>query len=81
MNASEIKLDLFRKIDNLNEYELEKMYDKFLALLRANTAYNLSKEERAAIEESLEASKQGKVYTHEEVMEEAKSKFPNLDFK
>ncbi len=24
MNASEIKLDLFRKIDNLNESELEK---------------------------------------------------------
>lgn len=29
MNTAEIKLDLFRKIDNLTEPELEKMYRKY----------------------------------------------------
>lgn len=81
MNVSEIKLELFRKIDNLNESELEKMYDKFLALLNANSAYKLSKDEKAAIEEALEASRQGKTFTHEEVMEEARVRYSNLKFK
>jgi predicted transcriptional regulator len=81
MNAAEIKLDLFRKIDKLKESELEQMYNKFLALLNAGSAYKLSKVEKVAIYEALEASKQGKVYTHEEVMEEARGKYPNLNFK
>jgi hypothetical protein len=33
MNAAEIKLDLFRRIDNLKESDLEIVYDKFVALL------------------------------------------------
>lgn len=81
MNAAEIKLDLFRKIDNLKESELEKMYNKFLALLNASSPYKLSNDEKAAIDEALEASKQGKVYTHDEVMEDARGKYPNLRFK
>lgn len=81
MNAAEIKLDLFRKIDKLKKPELEKMYNKFVALLNASSPYKLSKDEKAAINEALEASKQGKSYTHEEVMEEARGKYPKLNFK
>ncbi|MBN2613574.1 MAG: hypothetical protein JXB00_18605 [Bacteroidales bacterium] len=78
MNAAEIKLDLFRKIDNLNEPELEKIYKKLMALLNAIHPYKLSKAEKAAINEALES---GQTYTHEEVMEEARRKYPNLKFK
>ena len=81
MNAAEIKLDLFRKIDNLTESELEKMYSKFVELLNTTSPYKLSKDEKAAIDEALEASKRGKAYTHGEVMEEARGKYPNLNFK
>ena len=81
MNAAEIKLDLFRKIDNIKESELEKIYNKFLALLNTRSPYKLSKEEKTAIDEATEASNNGEVYTHEEVIKEAKCKYPNLKFK
>jgi hypothetical protein len=32
MNAAEIKLDLFRRIDKLPKADLESLYDKFIAL-------------------------------------------------
>ncbi len=63
MNAAEIKLELFRRIDNLQEAELEKVYNKFLELLKATSPHELSKDEKAAIDEALEASKRGEIYT------------------
>lgn len=81
MNAAEIKLDLFRKIDSLKEPELEELYYKFIALLSSTSSYKLSKSEKTAIDEALEANKNGKTYTSEEVMEEARRKYPNLNFK
>jgi hypothetical protein len=81
MNTAEIKLDLFRKIDNLKEAELEKVYSKFIALLSATSPYILSKAEKAAIDEALEVGKDRQTYSREEVMNEARQKYPNLDFK
>ncbi|MFW5890220.1 MAG: hypothetical protein ACOCTO_02375 [Marinilabiliaceae bacterium] len=81
MDAAEIKLDLFRRIDNLNQPELEKVYSKVLELLNASSSYKLSTDEQAAINDALKASKRGETYTHEQVMEEAKGKYPDLRFK
>ena len=81
MNAAEIKLDLFRKIDSLKDAELEYIYTQFLTLLNSKSPYRLSKNEKDAINEALEASKHGRTYNHEEVMEEARGKYPNLHFK
>jgi UDP-N-acetylmuramyl tripeptide synthase len=81
MNAAEIKLDLFRRIDNIKETELEKIYSKVVAILNSSSLYTLSKEEREAIQKAIEISKNGQTYTHEEVMEEARRKYPNLRFK
>lgn len=81
MNTAEIKLDLFRRIDRLQESELEKVYNKFIALLSTTSNYNLSEPEKKAVEEALKVSNQGKIHTHDEVMEEAKRKYPNLKFK
>ena len=81
MNAAEIKLDMFRKIDGISESELENIYHKFVAILNARSPYKLSKEEKNAIDEALKASENGEVYTHEEVMAESRRKYPNLNFK
>jgi predicted transcriptional regulator len=81
MNAAEIKLDLFRRIDSIKESELEILYNKLIALLNSSSSYKLSKDEKAAVNEALNASRSGKTYTHEEVIEEAKGKYPNLKFK
>lgn len=81
MNASEIKLDLFRKIDSLKDTELEGLYDKFVALLNTTAIYKLSNDEKKAIDEAIEESKRGRAYNHEEVMNEARLKYSNLRFK
>lgn len=81
MNIAEIKLDLFRKIDRLNEAELEMVYEKFLALLSTTSRYTLSDDENSAIDAALKASEEGAGYSHDEIVEEAGRKYPNLKFK
>ena len=80
MNTAEIKLDLFRRIDNLPKAELENIYNKFLALLNDTSKYKLTKLERKAIKEALAESENNNVHSHEEVVSEAKQKYPNLKF-
>ena len=81
MNAAEIKLDLFRRLDNLDSSQLEKVYKKIIALINTDVPYKLSEAEKAAIDEALDASKDGKTYTSEEVAEKARRKYPNLNFR
>ena len=81
MNTSEIKLELFRKIDRLKDSELESLYNKFMALLNTTTLYKLSDDERKAIDEALEESFKGTTLNRDEIMDEARSKYPNLRFR
>jgi hypothetical protein len=81
MNTAEIKLELFRKIDQLNEPELKKLYSKFLAVLSSASTYNLTDSERAAVDEAIKASDNEQKYSHSEVIQEAKQRYPNLKFK
>ncbi|MBI4647643.1 MAG: hypothetical protein HY738_13915 [Bacteroidia bacterium] len=81
MSTAEIKLDLFRRIDSLNEPELERIYKRFLALLNAVTTHHLSEAEKKAIAQALESSDKGEAYSHEQVMNEAREKYPNLRFR
>jgi hypothetical protein len=80
MNTAEIKLDLFRRIDNLKEKELKILYSKFIELLE-HPSYRLSKVESQAIDEAMESSDYKNYKTTEEMMSEAKQKYPNLKFK
>ncbi len=80
MNVAELKLDLFRRIDSLPKADLENIYDKFITLLDASSLYNLNKYEKKAIEEALAEGKQGNNLTHENVVNEARQKYPNLKF-
>lgn len=81
MNAAEIKLDLFRRIDKLPKADLESLYDKFIALLDTNSKYKLNDFEKKAIDEALEKSEKDKLIAHNDVLNEASSKYPNLKFK
>lgn len=78
MNAAEIKLELFRKIDNLPKSDLEIIYNNLQAFINTTSIYKMSEPEKIAIEEALGES--GNSYSTEDVMKEAKLKYPNLKF-
>ena len=81
MNSAELKLDLFRRIDGLSQADLEKSYEKILALLKINKDYVLLDAERIAIEEALSDSDCKSLLTSDQVVAEAKGKYPNLKFR
>lgn len=81
MNTAEMKLELFRRIDNLPKADLENLYHKFIALLDTNAIYKLNDFEKKAIEEALETSEESKLVEHLDVLNEASAKYPNLKFK
>lgn len=81
MNSAELKLDLFRRIDGLSQADLEKSYENILALLKINKDYVLLEAERIAIEEALNDSDYKSLSTSEQVVAEAKEKYPNLKFR
>lgn len=80
MNSAEIKLDLFRKIDKLDNSKLEKIYNSLIGLLNSASTgeASISSELKNALDEAMDASKNGQVYTHEEVMQKTKAKYSNL---
>ena len=78
MNAAEIKLELFRKIDNLPKSDLEILYSNLQAFIYTTSIYKLSEPEKIAIEEALRESGNG--YSTDDVMKEAKLIYPNLKF-
>lgn len=81
MNTLELKNKICIKIDNLNDADFEKVYNQLLEVLEKAPLYKLSVGENEAIDAALKASEKGKTYSHEEVMNEAKDKFPHLKFK
>ncbi|AHW62004.1 hypothetical protein SAMN05444285_1193 [Draconibacterium orientale] len=81
MNAAEIKLDLFRRIDNLSGAQLKLVYNEIVSLLNAENEYNLTDEEVNAVEEALTDSQNNNVYSSDEVKTEAQKRYPNLKFK
>ncbi|HPE76013.1 MAG TPA: hypothetical protein P5210_06545 [Draconibacterium sp.] len=80
MNAAEIKLELFRKIDRLPTEELEILFNNISTFINASSKYKLSDDERKGIDIALEESAKGNVFSSESVVEEAKQKYPGLKF-
>jgi hypothetical protein len=81
MNTAEIKLDLFRKIDNLKDSELERIYQVFLSLLTPSEKHIITSAEKNGIDKAMEYSKMRESYTHESVIKEAQERYPHLKFK
>jgi hypothetical protein len=79
MNATELKLDLFRRIDGLENKQLEQVYDKIIRLISSEPAEEpISPYLKKALDEALASSENGDVLTHEQAMDATKTKFPNL---
>ena len=81
MNSIELKEKIIQQIDCLNEEDLEKVYNQLLEILKSANHYKLSEEENEAIDSALKVSEEGETYSHNEVISEARNKFPNLKFK
>jgi len=80
MNSAEIKLELFRKIDNLDNRKLEQVYNSLIGLLNSASIgeASLNPELKTALDEALDTSKKGQVHSHEEVIQKTKEKYSNL---
>jgi len=81
MKTLELKNKIIRKIDSLNDADFEKVYNQLLEVLQFSAPYKLSEEENEAIDSALKVSEEGETYSHEDVISEAQTKFPNLKFK
>ena len=82
MGNAELKLDIFRMVDQLSERELQKLYGMVSDLVideptaSGTPPWNrLSEGERAAIEKGLSQLEQGRGIPHEEVMSGFKKKY------
>ena len=81
MNSIELKHKIINQIDNLNDADFEKVYHQLVEILKSSNHYKLSEEENEAIDSALKVSEEGVTYSHDEVVSEAKNKFPKLKFK
>ena len=81
MNAADLKLELFRRIDALPDQVLEGVYQQLISVLQSSKEYKLSDEEKKAVNEALAERDKGISYSHNQVMEEAAKRYPNLKFK
>ena len=81
MNTLQLKNKIIREIDSLNEADFVKVYNQLLEVLKLANPYKLSGEENMAIDSALKVSDEGETYSHDEVVSEARNKFPHLKFK
>ena len=81
MNTSELKLQLFRKIDSLGAEKLQKVYGTIMNYLNGQDdteQWNtLTETEKSAILDGIGQLDQGKTVSHEHVMNEARKKYSN----
>ena len=79
MNASDIKIDLFRKLDSLKESRLEEAYGLLLNFINSNNEINdwnnLSNEQKDAIKIGIEQLNEGKGRDHKSVMSDIRKRF------
>lgn len=81
MNAAEIKIDLFRKLDSLKGNKLEEAYGLLINYMNGKSEIdewqNLTTEQQAAIQHGIEQLDQGEGRTHKEVLSDLKKKYLN----
>lgn len=75
MNAAEIKLELFRRIDSLKGEQLEEAYRYLLSFLNKP---DVNPELKSGIDRALKDVEEGRVSSHGDVMKRMKKKYPNL---
>ena len=81
MNATEIKLDLFRKLDSLKGSRLEEAYGMLLNYINGKSDIDewksLTPEQQKAIKLGVEQLERGEGRNHRDVISNARNKYLN----
>lgn len=81
MNAAEIKIDLFRKLDSLKGNDLKEAYGLLLNYINGSNDINewndLTNEQKEAIRIGIEQLDNGEGRSHKEVMADFRNRFLN----
>lgn len=79
MNASDLKIDLLRRIDQLNESELDKLYGELINVLNGHSDTShwntLSEAQQKGITDALRSIDSGKSMVHEDVMAKYRKRY------
>jgi len=80
MGTTELKSNLHILIDNTNDSSVLNLMYSILSKFKKSKSESvtLSAAEKKAIDEGLLSIKNGKVYSHKEVMAEMKKRFPDF---
>ncbi|MGB0933187.1 MAG: hypothetical protein ACPGU5_02830 [Lishizhenia sp.] len=81
MNSSEIKIDLFRKLDALKGNRLEEAYGLLLNYINGKNNLqdwkNLTQEQQSALKLGIEQLDNGEGKNHEKVMSDIRRRYTN----
>ena len=81
MSTLELKDQIIRNIESLNEEDFENVVQQLLEVLQLGSIYKLSVVGNEAIDQPLNHREAEELmYSHDEVMGDVKDKYPNLDF-
>ncbi|MFA9388407.1 MAG: hypothetical protein ACERKD_01280 [Prolixibacteraceae bacterium] len=81
MTVTEKRSDLIKRISNLDDNHIEKIYNEIIEMLQFSKIYQLTEEENKAIDEALSEDEVNRRISKSKVVSEAKTKYPNLKFK
>lgn len=81
MNSSDIKISLFRKIDMLQDDELERIHGELMNILNGiiDTTHwkGLSQAQQQGLKQAADSLNSGMGMVHEEVMEKYRKRYSN----
>ncbi len=81
MNAAEIKMDLFRKLDSLKGNRLEEAYGMLMNYINGKSELddwqNLTQEQQSAIKHGIDQLDNDEGRSHKNVMADIRSRYAN----
>ena len=81
MDIAEKRSDLLKRISTLDDQQFERIFDEMMAVIQHGKTYQLTEEENFAIDQALGDDESTRRLQKNQVVAEAKGKYPNLKFK
>ncbi len=81
MDIAEKRSDLLKRISTLDDQQFEKIFDEMMAVIQHEKTYQLTEEENFALDQALSDNESTRRLQKNQVVAEAKGKYPNLKFK
>ena len=78
MDIQADKLSIIEWIAGINDSRIIRQFKSLQKSNQEQASFPLSSAEKSAIDKGLKSIEEGKVHTHESVMESTKEKYPNL---